>query len=140
MVLRQTALARGEVRITVTSPDGWAEYGAMHLVSRGRKYLEIKSVLVSALLRRCGVGTRLYEAAAVLACDKRRVLRSDSRRTMYSQAFWEKQVRHGRAVCESPQPTPPHSDPRWPTIRGGCLQYVLTAPCPAPKLDGRRRR
>ena len=45
----------------------------------------------------CGIGTRLYEALAQYACRNRLEMVSD--RTLFapSKAFWQKQVRKGRA-------------------------------------------
>lgn len=48
-----------------------------------------------------GLGTRLYERAARAACKVGRgsALTSDSTRSVFSENFWRKQVRKGRAEC-----------------------------------------
>lgn len=87
---------------------------------------------------RCGVGTRLYEKAARIACAEGGTpLRSDVYRTAASQGFWEKQVRVGRAICAGRE-HPEHGGAEEALVgRGNCLFYKLT--CPAPKsLRGAR--
>jgi hypothetical protein len=49
--------------------------------------------------RRKGYGTRLYEKAANDACDQGLRLMSSTERSVFSEAFWRKQRRKGRAVC-----------------------------------------
>ena len=48
-----------------------------------------------------GIGTKLYEAVAKKAGDLGCSLRSDSLRSVFSEAFWRKQQRKGRAMCGS---------------------------------------
>lgn len=98
---------------------------------------------VDRSLQRAGLATQLYERAAREACKRSTPLRSDTERSGYSQSFWEKQVRKGRARCESRTGRPPtgeNSDPGDVIFgRGGCVSYALS--CPAPKsLSGARRR
>ena len=85
-------------------------------------------------LKRCGIGTRLYERAAKIACKEfGQPLHSDVLRSDEAQGFWAKQVRKGRATCVGPV------DPEQPRLgRDGCLAYKLT--CPAPTDLGRARR
>ena len=93
----------------------------------------IHTVQVDRAFRERGLGTKLYKAAADLACRKFKApLLSDASRSGYAQAFWEKQVRKGRAVCVKPHPDP-HIADRELTVagRGGCWRYRLT--CPAPR-------
>jgi GNAT superfamily N-acetyltransferase len=91
-------------------------------------------------MRRCGLGTQLYERAAKLACEMGYPLSSDYSRSANAQKFWEKQVAKGRAICaaEAPRPKPalPASSVRG---RGGCLYYTLKN-CDIADLRGRRRR
>jgi len=78
-----------------------------------------------------GIGTKLYEAAARSACRKGVPLMSDNRRTKYSQGFWEKQSRKGRATCVIERGGKKLSSGF--EISGGwsCGRYALT--CPAPR-------
>lgn len=90
--------------------------------------------------RRCGFGTKLYEAAAAWACKQGREFRSDDVRTASSDGFWRKQAAKGRARCV------PATSKAWREAhgsglvfeRGGCAYYTLTAPCPTPTLAGRK--
>lgn len=49
-----------------------------------------------------GLGTRLYERSARAACRVGRAyaITSDTIRSVFSEAFWRKQVRKGRATCK----------------------------------------
>jgi hypothetical protein len=48
-----------------------------------------------------GVGSRLYQAAALFACGKRKTLASDDKRSRFSEGFWKKQASKGRATCDA---------------------------------------
>lgn len=101
----------------------------------------VANTRVNATVQRCGVGTKLYEAAAQFGCTQLGApLRSDYGRSAAAQSFWEKQVKKGRATCakwiagevEAP-------DTRESAYgRGNCDHYVLT--CPIETLSRRRRR
>lgn len=121
-----TGARLGHVDIEVL-PDNMAMTGTAHVLTQ---------------YRRCGVGTRLYEAAAAWACTAGHPLRSDASRSAMSEGFWAKQVRRGRAVCAAPAIQWERDAHPFSAIagRGDCEYYRLTAPCPAPALDGRRRR
>lgn len=93
---------------------------------------------------RQGVGTKLYERIAAVACRRFKLpLASDAYRSYDAQAFWQKQVAKRRAICLKPadrdlierDPTSDSSS----YGRGKCDRYVLK--CPAPRsLAGRRGR
>lgn len=121
-----TGARLGNVDIEVL-PDHMAMVGTAHVLQQ---------------YRRCGLGTRLYEAAAAWACTAGHPLRSDASRSAMSEGFWAKQVQKGRAVCAVPAIAWEHDAPPFRTIagRGNCEYYRLTAPCPAPALDGPRRQ
>lgn len=95
----------------------------------------IESIGLDPEFRHKGIGTQLYQRAAAMACSEiGEPLRSDMERSGYSQAFWEKQVRKGRARCESPTRLPAPTGVPIETVtygRGQCTRYVLS--CPAPK-------
>lgn len=97
--------------------------------------LQVSWIHVSAGLRRCGLATRLYTAMAQVACDAGGVLSSDVLRKPTTEAFWQKQVAKGRAVCAQPAGQSPHPD----YGRGGCETYALTT-CPVTTLAAARRR
>jgi hypothetical protein len=116
---------------------------AMELTSRsgflGVDFIEV----YEQKLARCGVGTKLYEAALRQACERGLVLASDTSRTNASEGFWKKQARKGRADCvrkdfgghrldESFSPT----GEKWP-----CGRWAMKEACPtAFDLSGVRRR
>lgn len=85
---------------------------------------------------RCGVGTRMYEKAAAIACEHRARLISDRGRTVASQGFWAKQTRKGRARCV-PSDMPGErlkwdsavNDFVW-TGEWPCERYVMKEACP----------
>ena len=95
--------------------------------------------------QRCGLGTKLYEAAARWACASGRQLRSDEVRSAASDGFWRKQAAKGRAVC-APATKTDWRERTGPGViweRGGCAYYTLTTPCPTPSLaeaPARKRR
>lgn len=116
--------------------------GEAELTPRGDK-LEVSFIETNEDYRRCGVGTRLYQAALAEACQRGLRLASDTTRTPMSEGFWAKQVRKGRASCTSTgdgaerlTETFRPSGKRWP-----CRQYAMAEVCPASTdLSGRRRR
>jgi GNAT superfamily N-acetyltransferase len=126
------------LNITITSPTGKKIYGFMEVEHDGPDHTRPSMIHVDPNHRRCGIGTRLY--AAAFACDENRTLGSDSQRTAFSEGFWQKQVNKGRARCATEWAHRVYADPTQAAPRGGCEYYVLTAPCPAPKLDRRRRK
>ncbi len=77
--------------------------------------------------QRRGIATQLYEQAAAYAWEKRRyALASDVRLNSRSRAFWEKQVRLGRARCVEVW----WADNNENEAPGVCRRYVLQAPPP----------
>lgn len=89
----------------------------------GKRTLDVFSAHVES--PGCGVGTRLYEAAAREACARDYKLKSDWNLSRYSKGFWEKQQRKGRAKVEINKDT-------------GNEHFVLRK-CVL-TLEGRRRR
>lgn len=61
--------------------------------------------MVDFPLRRKGLITRLYEVAAEDACHHGARLVSSIERSPFSEAFWRKQKRKGRARCLAPNKT-----------------------------------
>lgn len=101
-------------------------------------YIEVDDVY-----QRRGLATKLYEAAAKEACRwLKSPLYSDYERSAAAQAFWEKQVRKGRATCERPWGTRAAVGPAYDSIigRGGCWRYKLTCPAPASLARAGRKR
>lgn len=96
----------------------------------------VSHVKVTEAARRCGVGTRLYEVAARHACQLyRSPLTSDIERSAAAQAFWDKQLRKGRASCAAPAEPYRGSESTPVAGRGGCEYYTLR--CPAPRTLAR---
>ena len=93
-----------------------------------------------------GIGTKLYEAAARVACRRFRLpLASDTARSSFSEGFWQKQVRKGRASCLATATREDVTSRNWHTIaqrhgikrlgyperKGECWSFILS--CPEPK-------
>lgn len=106
----------------------------------------VSHIKVDERYQRCGLGTRLYEEAAKLACKRfKGPLRSDIERSTAADTFWQKQVAKGRARCLEATDKPSYADdtPDMPIVgRSNCWRYVLTCPAPASlaKPPTRRRR
>ena len=128
-------------RFEATAPTG-ARLGTLFTEEPPNAAIMVGGVHVLPMYRGCGVATKLYEAAAAWACREGRPLRSDEARTAMTQSFWAKQVARKRAVCAEPGIQLERDAPPTEAIfgRGGCAYYQLTAPCPAPTLEGPRRR
>lgn len=105
------------------------------------KALEVTSIAIDDPdQRRCGLGTKLYEAAAKWGCTHDLKLTSDVLRSVDSQGFWEKQARKGRARCMVGASAKAPDDGSGPRIgRGGCGMYQLIS-CDSTDLSRRRRR
>lgn len=135
------------VQFTMFSADVRTIYGHIKLDPKGPVELKGPAALYPSMIhvnpkyRKCGIGTKLYEAAAAYACEVNRQLHSDESRSAAAQGFWAKQESKGRAYCASldvdRNPRDPETEARG---RGGCQYYVLTAPCPKPSLNARRQR
>jgi hypothetical protein len=98
-------------------------------------------------------GTRLYEYANQLACERGLRLTSDSERSQYAESFWRKQTAKGRAECIAKgravfyaEPTrklsaeeraklPQPEGDSWP-----CKRYGVPKPCEQSSLEGVRHR
>jgi GNAT superfamily N-acetyltransferase len=106
---------------------------------RGKSFLRVEGVEVEPPYRRCGVGTRLYEVAAKLACSRGETLSSDVNRSVDSQGFWAKQVKKGRAKCVRPAEVRTREDGQYAFGRDGCMFYALKR-CPATTLAGAQPR
>jgi len=109
-------------------------------------FMEVKGAFAKGG-RGSRVGTRMYEIMAAFACERGRVLTSDTARTDDSDGFWNKQYRKGRAVHECVVST--FNRYSWmdctPDKKKWDDEQVLTRyrlkPCPAPtNLEGMKRR
>lgn len=94
----------------------------------------------------CGIGTKLYEYMQDLACKHRLRLASDTERTRFSEGFWTKQVRKGRAQCRpmkhrSRGATRLNDDMKDSGGYWDCYQYEMKNVCPTDRsLAGRRKK
>jgi len=135
----RTAYEGASARFRVFDEVGrLAGYLETHRVGKG---LKVDMIVVEQKYRRCKLATRMYEAAATYACRHSHALRSDTLRSVESQAFWVKQTDKGRARCakrasafEAPRSDGPHYG------RGGCDYYRLTTCATPVDLSGRTRR
>lgn len=98
----------------------------------GKVRYAVFGVNVLEKARRQGIATRLYEAAAAEACRRRAPLASFERvGGGRSRAFWDKQMRKGRAKVLS----------KRGGYEDGKRSEVFELTCPAPAdLSGKRRR
>lgn len=85
-----------------------------------------------------GVGTRLYEAAAQFACGRGRQLSSDTKRSRFSEGFWAKQAKKGRATCDARAGGIRLRDDLTYAGKWRCRRYLLSCPAPS-SLAGVRR-
>lgn len=99
--------------------------------------LRVDIVRVQDASLRQGIGTKMYELAAKIACKQFEVpLASDMKRTKYSEGFWQKQVKKGRAEVVRPFELGMLRDEDFKQYD---FYYKLS--CPAPKsLAGARKR
>jgi GNAT superfamily N-acetyltransferase len=91
-----------EVRAFLPEHQRVGRIGGMR-TTRGGAFMDIHEAGVRLDLLRCGIGTKMYEAAAALACRNGEQLRSDKGPALsdHSRGFWEKQVARGRAHYDS---------------------------------------
>jgi len=124
------SVERREYAFAVTARDGRKPVGRIGVIKWNppaephKVYMKVARIDVDESVRRQGVGTKLYERAARIACESRygKPLVSDTDRSPMSEGFWRKQVDKGRAVRDE-------------TSRSF---YVLS--CPAPRsLKGAKR-
>ena len=123
---------------------GWHRVGLIDLdIDTDRKIVSVALIRIRPGLRRCGIGTKLYEKALKLSCERGMKLRSDRQRSAYSNSFWLKQQTKGRAVCER-KSKPPEGFQVSPGDvvfgRSGCDRFAIKKPCEVPDLRGARRR
>lgn len=147
-------------------PEAMKSEGTMHLVKRDRdRVVAVDSVFVDDKLQKKGVGTFLYEEAVRDSCRLGYALQSDYYRSEFSEAFWQKQARKGRASCvagrgevfRTPLEEAQHFalDPvqfesmaaQLPKPQGGeydkhwtCRHYRIENPCETPSLAGLKTR
>ena len=101
-------------------------YLDLQLTPQGLPYPSMVSV--DPAMRRRGIATLLYQEAARLAEERfGHPLHSDVDRSGSDDAFWQKQVRGGRAECIRKR-TPPRDVPFDHIVKGrsGCVRYRLT--------------
>ncbi len=104
------------------------------------KTLHVTAIQVDEDHRRCGVGTKLYTAAAKYGCAHGTPLASDTLRSVDSQGFWAKQEQKGRAFCvEKASYSHTRGDAGEVRLgRGNCKRYQLK--CPVTDLSKRGTR
>ena len=126
--------------VTLQAFIGREEAGFMELVAAEGEKNGLAVAYAETTKPGAGVGTRMYEAAAQVACTSHRVLMSDDKRSRFSEGFWKKQQRAGRATCDASRPGTRLNDDL--SYRGNwrCHRYRLNA-CPAPpSLAGVKRK
>lgn len=124
--------------VTLHATVGREEAGFMELVRAEGEKNGLSVAYAETTKPGAGVGTRMYEAAAQVACASGQVLVSDDKRSRFSEGFWKKQAKKGRATCDASQPGTRLNDDL--SYRGNwrCHRYRLK-PCPAPvALSGLR--
>lgn len=71
---------------------------------RGKDAYRVTEIEVTGPGPRSGAGTAMYEEALAAACEANALLLSSAHRSVFSEAFWRKQVKKGRARCRRPNP------------------------------------
>lgn len=102
--------------------------GAMQLNRRTNGDYEVGIVEVQPGARRHGIGTKLYEGAALVACLQGTRLVSDTFRSVFAEAFWRKQAKKGRAVCIDRSPAGTYHAPVFERERQARLNCRAAQP------------
>ena len=103
--------------------EGWAEVGSLRAWrdSANGPYVAHWSETPYSVLATCpGLGTGLYEAAAREACKRGTTLAGSDMRSPFSEKFWKRQVKNGRATCNTDTYASIYGTPV------GSLRYALT--------------
>jgi GNAT superfamily N-acetyltransferase len=81
--------------------QGVAEVGVHKRTRQGRSKntLKVGYIHVDPSQRKTRVGTLLYDALLGEACERGMPLTSDTLRSHFAEAFWQKQRKKGRATC-----------------------------------------
>jgi hypothetical protein len=96
----------------------------------------VGTIRVEPGVRRCGVGTRIYERLLQASCNRGLRLASDASRTKYSEKFWKKQNRKGRASCVRVDGRGAKLDDYFRTVGSWpCHHYEMKEACPRTGLD-----
>ena len=135
MPLRLLVKHRKDGCITAFAYDGRTKVGHIG-ACQSLHHLEVQKVHVVESHRRQKVGTALYTALAEVGCAMGKPLASAPwQRNRLSEAFWEKQLRLGRAVRVYKEPPGAQPD----EMRESSLTVIQ---CPLTSLAGRpgRRR
>lgn len=87
----------GEDAMVVARREDGEFLGSATLVVRSGRVSYIR--VPNQEFRRCGIATKIYEAASKFACDVlNKPLRSDSIRSAEADGFWKKQEQKGRVT------------------------------------------
>jgi hypothetical protein len=127
-----SASSAGRAILLVAIGRDGSTLGEMDLLVRKSSYGRFTQVIFArSRTPGAGVGTKLYERAARVACRENAPLMSDRYRTQYAEGFWTKQARKGRATCVVAKGGKRLNSDF--AISGGwsCGRYALT--CPAPR-------
>lgn len=122
-----TYLPWRELRVSAHVNGRQVGYLDLRLTKQGMPYPSMVSVDPS--VRRRGVATLLYREAARLVHERfGQPLHSDVDRSGPDDAFWQKQVREGRAVCTRKARTVTQNVPFDHIVKGrsGCVRYRLS--------------
>lgn len=123
----------------VDAYEGDALVGRLELREHGEG-LKITRARIEAKLKRCGLGTKLYDRAVSLATEQGKRIVSDSARTPSNDAFWRRMQKRGRAECidssGGTKITTRKGSGFEEAEKGGytCKRYALT-----PKVDRRKK-
>lgn len=126
LTIDDTYLPWRELRIGAQINGKQVGYLDLQLTPQGLPYPSMVSV--DPAVRRRGIATLLYQEAARLAEDRfGHPLHSDVDRSGSDDAFWQKQVREGRAECDRKGRAASKSVPFDHIVKGrsGCVRYRL---------------
>jgi len=121
----------GTFRITFTPKDG-GDTAELYATRRNDKGGDCRFVSGSAFVPDSmigsGIGTKLYEAGMRAAQRAGCKYGSSDNRSVFSEAFWKKQQRKGRATCVRGEPAsyyaPPYEDIKYKCDRGRLPEKV----------------
>ena len=90
-------------RFTITAMDKYGDAGDITIMrDRVENVYYVGGIHVDSDKQGHKLGTALYEQAAKLICERGGTMNSDAHRSEFSENFWRKQQKKGRAVCAVP--------------------------------------
>lgn len=89
------AVVETDMRQTRAARKAWPK----NIPAKHQRVLKASFIEIAPDARKARIGTLLYDAMLGEACDRGLPLTSDTFRSHFAEAFWQKQVAKGRAKC-----------------------------------------